>query len=130
MAYLEHEGSIQLKPIAWSKWEKAGEGCIGIKFEFVNKDGLKVDGAFGWTKRDGSENENIQIFSDAFEQQKSVLCEVQKGREKRDGGHFYQVKWAVTGSSESSTSVAELKSFMKSRPTEPDGAIDEEIPPF
>jgi len=126
MAKIQREGKIQLKPVAWEKWIDKGGQEIGLKFEFVDKEGDTIDGAFGWLKKDGSENENIQIFSDALEAGKSVLCEV-KASENPKGGFFYQVKWAASPS-KASSSAAELKAFLASRASGAKAAPDSDIP--
>jgi len=122
MANITREGKIQLKPIAWEKWIDKGGQEIGLKFEFVDKDGDTVDGVFGWLKKDGSENENINIFSDALEAGKSVLCEV-KASPNPKGGFYYAVKWAASPST-ASKSASELRDFLAKRnaETEPESA--------
>lgn len=117
MAYLEKAGEFHLKPVAWAPFTFP-DGGEALQFDFVNKAMEKVSGTFSFTKKDGSPNENIQIFSDAFEQGKSVLCEVQQGKPKNGGGFFYSVKWAVTSKkAEGSTSAEDLKAFLANRKT-------------
>lgn len=96
MGYIEREGNIQLKPVACYQWEKDGVS-IGVRFEFVDREGDKVDGSFGWLKRDGTPNGNIDIFTEAMEKGASLLCVVEKGQPKNNGGFFYRVKWPADG---------------------------------
>lgn len=112
MAYIQEEGDIQLKVVGWSPFQFPS-GDKAIKFDFVDKDNRQVDGTISFLKRDGEPNENIQIFSEAFESGKSLLCFVAQGKEKQGGGHFYSVKWAATPKIQGSTDVKSLMDYIK-----------------
>jgi hypothetical protein len=133
MSYISEAGNFQLKPVAWEPFTYP-DGGQALKFHFENREGAKCEGVFSFTKKDGSENENIKIFSDAFEAQKSVLCEVQQGKPKNNGGHFYTVKWAVTKKSDAvvSTSAKELREFLSKKPKdkEPEKSYPSDEIPF
>lgn len=139
MSYIEKEGPHMLKPVSWSP-QTFPDGGQAIRFNFVNREGDKVDGTFSFLKRDGTPNENLEIFSKAFEEGKSLMCEVKQGKPKTNGGHFYAVKWAITdkpsAAAEASTSYKELRDYMAKAKAEkpaapaPDAAYPSDEIPF
>lgn len=129
MPYIEKDGPMMLKPVSWSP-HTFPDGAQAVRFNFENRDGDKVDGTFSFLKKDGSPNENIELFSNALEAGKSLMCEVKQGKPKTNGGHFYSVKWAITdkpgAAAEASTSYKELRDYMAKAKAEKPAAPDDD----
>lgn len=125
--YLRRAGQILMKPV---EWKPQGDG---IKYEFITKEGESCSGLIGFTKKDGSPNESMELISNAFEKGEFLLMEVQ------ENGKYFNAKWAVTpkagGGAPGNKSSADLKAYLAKRASEPKApegapALDDESIPF
>lgn len=116
MPRIQREGSFMLKPVSWEKFKDTA-----VKFHFVDALGNTISGLcnFQTKAKDGTfqHNKNLDIFTDHFEANTSLMCDVEKGAELADGtGHFYQVKWP-TRATPGETAKDSLRAFLSGRKT-------------
>lgn len=120
MSLIEREGQIHLKPVDCQHYNYPS-GDEALKFAMVDKDGNTTNATISkkMKSKDGGEkpdNPDILIFCEAYVEQKSILCEVKKGREKKDGGFWYEAKWSVTKKSDNvSLTKDEIRKFLKEK---------------